>query len=191
MFFPSAVERIAATLPGVRAIACLRDPVERAHSHYLHWREDKVRERRTFARAVEDELAAGAQAQVADILDADPPYFGYLARGLYLPQLERLAAAIGREQLHVVILDDLAADPRGTFRGVCRFLGVDEEFVPSNIGEKLNAYHEFRPAWLWKLMIRHRVFDRMPRRAAQHLALQVMAPRLRQPPAIDERCATG
>jgi hypothetical protein len=184
MFFPWSVERIAATLPGVRVIACLREPVARAHSHYLHWYEDMVRERRPFARAVEDELAAGADAQVEDVLDADPPYYGYLARGRYLEQLTRLADTFGRENVHVVLLDDLEADPAAVYAATCRFLGVDDAFRPDNLGVKENAYHQWRPAWLWRFMIRHRVFDRMPQRVAQWLALDVMTPRLKEVPAM-------
>ena len=185
MFFPRSVERIADTLPGVRAIACLRDPVDRAYSHYLHWREDMVRERRTFAQAVEDELAEGAKREVDDVQERTSPYFGYLARGNYVVQLERLAGAIGRGNVHVVLLDDLQAEPGATFREVCRFLGVDESFVPENLGAKENAYHQYRPAWLWKLMIRHRVFDQMPQRVARYLALEVMAPRTKPVPEMD------
>lgn len=185
MFFPWSVERIAETLPGVRAIACLRNPADRAYSHYLHWRDDKVRERRSFAQAVEDELAEGAERQVADVLDRDPPYYGYVARGNYLMQLERLAAALGRENLHVVVLDDLEAEANETFRELCRFLGVDPGFVPDDIGVKENAYHQFRPLWLWKLMIRHNLFDPLPRRVAGYLALRVMAPRNKPVPPVD------
>lgn len=185
MFFPWAVERIAAALPEVRAIACLRDPVERAHSHYLHWREDKARERRTFARAIADELA-GEPEEAREDPDRSPPYFGYVARGLYLRQLRRLADLLGRERVHVVLLEDLAEDPEAVFAGVCRFLGVDDRVVPENLGARENPYHQWRPAWLWRLMVQRGVFDRLPPRLARWLALDVMTARVRPVPPIHE-----
>lgn len=184
LFFPWAAERIARTLPGVRAVACLRDPTRRAYSHYLDWREDKARERRSFAKAIGDELA-GELEEARERPEGDPPYFGYVARGLYLRQLERLARLLGPQRVHVVLLDELASDPEGTFAGVCRFLGIDESARPENLGARENPYHQWRPAWLWRFMVHHRIFDRMPQRFARWLALDVMAPTAHPVPPID------
>jgi hypothetical protein len=139
MFHPHAVERIARTLPRVRAVVCLRDPVDRAHSHYLHWRELGL-DRRSFAEAIDDELAAGATEVALHRPDSDPPYFAYLARGRYAAQLERLGAVLGRDRVHVLLLEDMAEAPDEVFAGVCRFLGVDDGFVPPNLGRRENVY---------------------------------------------------
>ena len=183
MYFPWVGERIAATLPGVRLIACLRHPVERAFSHYLHWRDRHVIEHRSFARAVEDELAAGCPLVRHD--DADPLTFGYLRRGHYLEQLERLEGVVGRERLHVVLLDDLERDAAEAFAATCRFLGIDDGVRPDNLGERENAYIAFRPAWLFRFMVRHRLFKLMPVRVGKYLALDVMGPRPKSVPPID------
>ena len=31
----------------------------------------------------------------------------------------------GRERCHIVLFDDLAADPEATYRGMCAFLGIE------------------------------------------------------------------
>ena len=49
---------------------------------------------------------------------------GYVARGRYVEQLERMAAAVGRDRLLVVDSHRLWADPGPTFAGVLDFLGV-------------------------------------------------------------------
>ena len=36
LFYPPTPQRVARRLPGARFVVLLRDPVERAHSHYLH-----------------------------------------------------------------------------------------------------------------------------------------------------------
>jgi sulfotransferase family protein len=187
MFYPWAVQRIAEMLPGVRAIACLRDPVDRAYSHYLHWADRMWFEPRSFTQAVEDELAAGAD-QVSSHMhrrQQNPPYFGYLARGKYLPQLERLTATLGRESLHVVLLDDLQSDPAGTFAGVCAFLGVDPGVHVPDLSARENVYSPHTPRPVWRWLTRHRLLHHMPRRAAKIVARHIVKPRPRPVPPMD------
>ena len=184
MFYPWAVERIKQLLPGVRAVVCLRDPVDRAYSHYLYWRDAYPWETRSFARAVDDELAAGGNEISPHRMDSDPPYFGYVARGTYLPQLERLETALGRERLHVVLLDDLRADPTGTFRAACRFLGVDESAEVGNLGSRENVYSAHRPLFAWRFLSRHRVVQRVSPRA-RRIAMLLLPLRERPVPPMD------
>ena len=116
-------------LPNVRLIALLRNPVDRAFSHYQH-EVALGREQLSFedALAQEDERMRGE----LDRMLGDPAYFSYAwwnytyaARGRYAEQLERWFAAFPREQLLVLLTDDLAADTAGTYRRVLEFLGVD------------------------------------------------------------------
>jgi hypothetical protein len=193
MFYPWSVERIALVLPGVRAIVCLRDPVDRAYSHYLHWSDRMWFEPRSFAQAVEDELAAGADEIAMHDPRRSPPYFAYLARGKYLLQLERLAATLGRDSVHVLLLEDLQADPRGTFSAVCGFLGVDTEVDVPDLGSRENVYSPHTPRRVWRWLTRHRVLHRMPRGMAKFIARRVVAPRPRpvvpMDPAVRQRLA--
>ena len=69
---------------------------------------------------------------------AEPTYFShawwnytYAARGRYAEQLERWLAAFPREQLLVLLTDDLAADTAGTYRRTLEFLGVDARELDS------------------------------------------------------------
>jgi hypothetical protein len=115
---PHAAEKIRAVAPGARIIASLRDPVERAYANY--WTTVRAgNERRTFGRAVGDELAAD-EVSMADV---PPPY---VARGLYADQLERWYAAFGGSVL-VLFFEEFVADVRGTMRTVFEWLDVDPE----------------------------------------------------------------
>jgi len=185
MFYPWAVERIAQLLPDVRLIVCLRDPVDRAYSHYLHWREGMGFEGRSFERAVEDELAAGAEEVADHRHDSSPPYYAYLARGLYHLQLERLERHFGRERIHVLLLDDLKADPQAAFAAVCRHLGVDESFVPPNLGERENPFMRHRGAWAFRFLVRRRILQRLPPRLRRLTTQRILAPRPRPVPPMD------
>ena len=126
---PLAAERTAALLPDARLITLLRDPVDRAFSHYQHERA-LGREPLSFeqALAVEDERLRGELERMR----ADRAYFSdawwnhaYFARGLYADQLERWIAAFPREGLLILASDELFADPGGTYARVLEFLGAE------------------------------------------------------------------
>lgn len=142
LFHPAAPERVAATLPEARLIALLRDPVERAYSHYQLMRRTRM-EKLSFeeALAAEEGRLAGEREQVLS-----DPYFrarhhrdhSYVARGLYAEQLERWLAYFPREQLLVLRAEDFRARPAEVFADVLAFIGVHPwdpgDFVPRNVG---------------------------------------------------------
>ncbi|MEO8289665.1 MAG: sulfotransferase domain-containing protein [Gaiellaceae bacterium] len=134
LFHPLAPARVAATVPHARLIALLRDPVERAYSHY-HLSRRYGHEELSFEEALdhEAERLAGEEEKIA----ADPGYksfshrhHSYLARGLYAAQLERWFGYFPREQIHVVRAEDLFADPAGTYGQILSFLGLAPHELP-------------------------------------------------------------
>jgi hypothetical protein len=135
LFHPQAPERVAGLLPEVRLIALLRDPVDRALSHYQH-EVALGREHLAFEAALEqEEQRLGGEVER---MVADPRYFSrawwdhtYLARGRYAEQLERWLAVFPREQLLVVASRDLAERPAETYAEVLRFLGAPPHLLGS------------------------------------------------------------
>lgn len=128
---PLALDRMASIIPKARLIAILRDPADRAYSHY--WMERiRAREHRSFDQAVDDEIRG-----YSDRSD-------YLVRGRYLPQLEDVSRRFDRDQLRVVLLDDLRDNPAETYAAVCRFLDVDDAFIPARLGDRVNRFVAFR-----------------------------------------------
>lgn len=142
MYFSEVPALMARTVPQARLIAILRDPVDRAYSHYWHERA-RGRERLEFAEAV--------AAEPDRLASRDPDarrYFSYIDRGRYLRQLQRVCQYYPRESLLVLLADDLYERPLETFQGVCRFLGVDDAFLPANVGQEFNQFIMFRSLWL-------------------------------------------
>lgn len=131
--------RIAATAhevnPDLRAVVLLRDPVERAWSHYQERVANGV-EPLSFAEALQAE-----ESRTAGELDrmlADPSYYSeahdwysYRSRGVYLPQLQNWRRAFPDDQLLVLRSEDLYADVQGTFDEICTFLGVPSVTLPT------------------------------------------------------------
>ena len=135
LFHPAVPERVAESLPEVRLVALLRDPVERAYSHYQLMRR-KGWEPLSFEEAIEAEPERLARAE-RWIWDVRPRFdkkgrrrhhhhrhSAYLARGLYAGQLERWLEHFPREQLLVLRAEDMLADPAGIYRQVLDHVGL-------------------------------------------------------------------
>ena len=104
LFHPLAAQRASALVPSAQLIVLLRDPVERAWSHYRH--EVKAgREPLAFEAALAAEPARLAGADAALRAGASPEAhpshrtFSYVARGRYAEQLRPWLAHYPREQL--------------------------------------------------------------------------------------------
>jgi hypothetical protein len=134
LFHPLAPERVAGLMPSAKLIAVLRNPVDRAFSHYQH-EVALGREQLSFEDALdrEDERMGG---EVERMLE-DASYFShawwnytYAARGRYAEQLDRWFAAFPPEQLLVLLSEELLEQPAETYARVLDFLGV----VPHELG---------------------------------------------------------
>jgi len=128
LFFPGAAERAAQVLPDARLVALLRDPVERAWSHYRHVVR-LGREPLGFDEAIEAE--AERLSGESERALADPRYparslrlHSYAARGRYAEHLEPWIDRYGRERLLVVRAEDLFAEPEARYREILRFLDL-------------------------------------------------------------------
>jgi len=128
LFHPAVPGRVAADLPEVRLIAVLRDPVERAWSHYRH-EVDLGYETLPFEAALdaEPERLDGATEHLASDRDATSfshQHHSYVARGRYVEQLERWWSVFPRDRLLLVRSEDLYADPAPVFASIAEHLGV-------------------------------------------------------------------
>jgi hypothetical protein len=144
LLHPLAAERIAALMPGVKLVAILRNPTDRALSHYFH------NVRNNALRHFQEDLPPGEamaaeEARLAPVLAAgdykSEAYraYTYKARGRYLEQLARYLDRFPRENLLVLRAEDLFEDPAGLMAGLADFLGIDRargrtDFRAANVG---------------------------------------------------------
>jgi sulfotransferase family protein len=105
--------RVAEILPEVRLIALLRNPVDRAYSHY----QQAVKHGRahlSFEEVIEAEISRSSGSK------------RYLARGIYVDQLKRWHRCFDREQLLVVKSEDFFGNTPDTLKCVLNFLALPE-----------------------------------------------------------------
>src|SRR5690606_38308146 len=141
MMHPLAAQRAAALLPDVKLVALLRNPIDRALSHYQH-EVRGGRESLPFAEALERE--AERLAGHEERLRSDPRHYSwnhhryaYIRRGLYLEQLQRWVRHFPPSQLLVLQSERLFRDPPSVTGEVYRFLGLRTH--------RLRSYETFLP----------------------------------------------
>lgn len=105
--FPGVPERMHALIPDAKLIYLVRDPVERAISHWIHTYSEG-RESRPFDEAVR--------------------HWSYVERSQYWKQLEAFLQFFPARQILVVEAEELLRRREETLRGIFGFLGVDGRF---------------------------------------------------------------
>ena len=148
LYYEHALPRIAEHVPDARLIASLRNPIDRAYSHYLKQRASWGGESRSFADAIADE-----RRSVEDLSSQH----AYVNRGHYGRQLERLARYFPKESIKILVFEETVADAAASFRTIFDFLGVDATFEPPEMASKVGSFRKLRSKQF------ERVLSRLPR----------------------------
>jgi hypothetical protein len=101
-------ERIANTMPRVKLLYVIRNPLHRIRSHYLH------------------DIARGRERR--PISEAVPGNTHYLAPSKYALQIDQYLEHFPRDQLLIITSEALRSDRRATMRRVYDFIGVDGDW---------------------------------------------------------------
>lgn len=123
LYSETAPRRIHEHLPDVQLIAVLRNPIERAYSHYLHLLSSGREPVREFEAALDAEADRRQQGWEWS--------WHYTRMGFYHEQLRRYLEHFDREQLTVYLFDDFKEDNVGVTQDIYRRLGVDDTVVPT------------------------------------------------------------
>ncbi|MGM0452723.1 MAG: sulfotransferase domain-containing protein [Thermodesulfobacteriota bacterium] len=118
MYWQDAPRRIWQYNPRMKLIVMLRNPIERAYSH---WNMEHARkaDSLSFGDAIRNERKRCRQA-----LPYQHRICSYISRGFYLEQLRRLYQFFPEENVLVLKNEQLRYHPRQTLETVCRFLQV-------------------------------------------------------------------
>lgn len=121
---PSVAGRVEATVPDVRLVALVRQPVERMYSAFLH----HIRRGRLDPRA---DLYAMVREEDPDVAELD-----LVGAGLHARNLAPYRRLFG-DALAVVVFDDVRERPGVVYRRVLEHIGADPGFVPAGLSEPL------------------------------------------------------
>ena len=138
LFYPMVPGRMKEALPDVKLIVILRNPVDRAHSHYHHSLRKNM-EPMSFEKAIKSEEKW--RAEESERLVKDPNFIltgyrghPYITRGIYAGQLENWFKCYDRKQFLILATEDLHENPQRTLDQVFDFLGVS----PFQVGNLRN-----------------------------------------------------
>lgn len=120
----------------IRLIACLRDPVVRAYSHYWHEKPN---------------LPLGMDFEQAFFDPALNQSVWLQRSGLYHENLCRYRDLFSPDELLVVISEQMWAEPAAQLARICRFLAIDPEFYFSDAHRIVNRRINSGPAYLFSL----------------------------------------
>ncbi len=208
LFHPLAAGRLAAEVPDIKLVVMLRDPVERAWSHY----KERVRnggEDLSFEEALDVE--GGRLEGEVDRILGEPGYrsyahenHSYVTQGRYSEMLERWFSLFDREQFFIAASEDFYRDPDKMANEVWSFLGLPGATLRSR------QRHNYHPAPDLEPQTRARLSDvaaeeqaaleellgrRLPwpysRSATVTGRTPKKLPRLADPGDSEERAATG
>jgi hypothetical protein len=118
---PWAPERIYNYNPDAKIICCLRDPIERAFSHYWH---EKKKKKYRF--------------DFQEVFSNYDLYSSWLEPGFYGKHIKKYLKFFPRDQILCLLFDDLKEDPKRFLQQIYDFIDIKNEFNLSVIGKKAN-----------------------------------------------------
>jgi hypothetical protein len=120
---------IREAVPDARILMVLRNPIERAYSHFLMVaRESRVRG--TFLQELRaDREKRGTRWSESNL---------YVELGLYPEQIRRYQACFPPERIRICLYDDLVRDPEALVRELWTFLDLPETTTPLDTSRRHN-----------------------------------------------------
>lgn len=141
LFNSEVPKRIFDLIPEVKIIICLRNPVNRAYSHYNDLGVRLGNEKRTFDEAVKVEIES---IKNMDSLVENSKYgfedrlYQYVSRGIYLEHLKIWMKTFPKKQFFIVKTEELNKTPEIVLDNIFEFLSLSK-FDKINIKERYNV----------------------------------------------------
>eukprot|EP01104_Vermistella_antarctica_P016972 TRINITY_DN5919_c0_g1_i1.p1 TRINITY_DN5919_c0_g1~~TRINITY_DN5919_c0_g1_i1.p1 ORF type:complete len:496 (+),score=124.46 TRINITY_DN5919_c0_g1_i1:318-1805(+) len=141
---PGTARKMKKSLPDVNLVVLLRDPVDRAYSHFAFWDDKGVNKKDNlrFEQAITKDMNYMTNNCSAlrtnninegwrwsDITSCYPTptsfnHFGYVQRGVYVDQLMMWFSVYPREQIYIIKSEDMFANPELELQKATRWLGL-------------------------------------------------------------------
>jgi hypothetical protein len=123
LLYKDSISRIKSHYPDVKLIISLRDPVERAFSQYKYFRFNKKKEdNKDFHEALNGDFRED-----------------YIEKSLYYENLQHVYDNFDKDNVLVIFTSDIGQRPDSLVKQVYGFLGVNTDYSPIYIHEKINS----------------------------------------------------
>ncbi len=141
LYLPYVAPRIKESIPNAKLIVVLRNPIDRAYSHWWHWYsrneeppsfEDAIYEdlkRIEQGIAFEGEEGARLWSRNLDPKTGKNEFRTYIDSGYYAQQIKRYLTLFPESHIKVIFLEDLQRDPQSVTSEVWKFIGVDPNYI--------------------------------------------------------------
>lgn len=168
IFNPLVPKRIADLISEVKLIAILRNPTERAISHYFHSKRKGFESLPIMEALQAEEKRLKSVIENEDYKNHIFRHHTYKSRGLYKEQLVRYFNLFAKEQILVMNSEKFFSKPSVSLKKVFKFVGVDADFkvtglepknvannrtdVPPTVYEYLNSFFRANNRALYELV---------------------------------------
>lgn len=152
LFYPLPAKRILQIVPKAKFIVILRNPIDRAYSHY-NMIVKFGRENLSFEEAIKEENKR-IEGERKKFTENENYYnwnfqaYSYLARGIYVNQIKTWMNLFPRRQFLILNFEEFATNPAGMLNKTMQFLGLPnwelKEFNKFNIGKYSGMKKETR-----------------------------------------------
>lgn len=134
IFEEKALERIKSDFPDVKIIISLRNPIDRAFSHFLYAKRKN-----------------GTVDKFDELFKNDPKHI--IEWSHYYKYIKNVYQYFDKKNVLIVIHDDYKNDPKKFIQCIYKFLGVDENFTSEFLLKEVNKSKnlKFRFDWFERL----------------------------------------
>lgn len=129
LFYENVPSRVSEKIPNAKILILLRNPVDRAFSHYFM--DYKLR----YINTSFEEVLYKKNKHVNQPLY----YQQYIELGMYFSQVKRYLDAFGQNQVKIYIYEDLVNDVESLIKDLYTFLEIDLAYT-SDLEKKYNSF---------------------------------------------------
>ena len=182
LYAPERMQAILRLWPDAKFIISARDPLQlipSLHQRLLYQGDEVEKDLERAWRLIEDRR--NGRRVPRSCLDARQLFYDEAAR--FGKHVSRFFEAVGRERCHVILFDDLQAEPEKVHADLIAFLGLDPSPLPVN--KSYRSARGFKIGWLQRLLKRPPVARTVL--AGQHFRKRVADAPQREPSWILRR----
>ena len=138
-----AAALIKEEISDVKIIAVLRQPVERAYSNFLHAKR--------AGKEAENEFSKAFELEEERKISNWSPLYHYKSKGFYFKQLQRYFKLFPKENIKILLFEDVVKSPIESTQEIFKFLGINVDFRPDT-SKKTNVSGKPKGILGWFLM---------------------------------------